>query len=266
MNDGLNQEHTATNRSLDKAFEILEFLARYGIPLSPPAISRKLNINKVTTYNLLRTMEYHQYLQKSADGKYQLSSKLFELGMLFQSQNPATRFFESCSYSLLKKYTMCNLSLGTYGNSMKGVYLSVLGTNESFVTAGTPFPLHATALGKVLLAYASPEFQSKFFEQENLTRYSSHTITDKILLKRQLQQIRHDGYCILAGDLFTDFYCISVPVFASKQKFIAAISIRGSESFVKENKDILLKDILDMGKRMSINMNYLPLYVSGEEI
>ena len=105
MNDS-NQEHTATNRSLDKAFEILEFLAHYGIPQSPPAISRKL----------------------------------------------------------------------------------------------------------------------------------------------------------------TDFYCISVPVFASKQKFIAAISIRGSESFVRENKDILLKDILDMGRRMSTGMNYLPLYVSSAEI
>lgn len=247
------------NSSLDKAFDILEFLASFGSPQSAPEISRRLKLNKVTTYNLLRTLEYRQYLQKNESGKYMLSSKLFELGTLYRSSNPVTHVFELCCLPLLQKYPACNISLGSFGTSMRGVYLSILGSNDSFVSPGTAFPLHATAVGKVLLANSSKEFRTAFFQQATLTRYTANTVTDPEILKEQLLKIRHQGYCILDGDLFTDFHCISVPVFSSGRHLSGAISIRGSASFVKKHQKKLLEDILAMGKYMSANLGYTDL-------
>ena len=242
------------NSSLDKAFDILEFLASFGSPQSAPEISRRLKINKVTTYNLLRTLEYRQYLQKNESGKYMLSSKLFELGTLYRSSNPVTHVFELSCLPLLQKYPACNISLGDFGTSMRGVYLSILGSNDSFVSPGTAFPLHATAVGKVLLANSTKEFRSAFFQQATLTKYTENTVTDPEVLKEQLLKIRHQGYCVLDGDLFTDFYCISVPVFSSGRHLAGAISIRGNKSFMTKHKKKLLEDILSMGKYMSANL------------
>jgi hypothetical protein len=40
---------------------------------------------------------------------------------------------------MLQKYPNCNFSLGDIGTSMKGIYLNVVGNNESFISAGTAF-------------------------------------------------------------------------------------------------------------------------------
>ena len=52
------------NISLDKAFQIIEYLSLSNIPLSVSEISQKLNFNRATTNNLLGTMLSHKYVTK----------------------------------------------------------------------------------------------------------------------------------------------------------------------------------------------------------
>ena len=79
--DTQNDKHPfSANSSLNKAFAILEFLAQKNTGQSVPNISRLLKFNKTTTYNILRTLEYLNYVVKYSDGSYGLTSKLLELG------------------------------------------------------------------------------------------------------------------------------------------------------------------------------------------
>lgn len=100
------------NISLVKAFGIIEFLARYGTPINAAAISQKLQYNKATTYSLLRTLEELQYVSRDSDGCYNLSSKILEIGSLYNASNSLVQVFNLCCDTMLQKYPNCNFSLG----------------------------------------------------------------------------------------------------------------------------------------------------------
>lgn len=82
---------THNNISLDKAFQIIEYLSLSNIPLSVSEISQKLNFNRATTNNLLGTMLSHKYVTKDRYGKYSISSKFFEIGCAYHNNNPLYR-------------------------------------------------------------------------------------------------------------------------------------------------------------------------------
>ena len=251
-----DRELVSTNTSLDKAFKILEYLAKRGTPQSVPQISRTLKLNKTTTYSLLRTMEVHNYIVKHIDGKYSLTSKMYELGYLYCSCNPVGHVFELCVVPTLAKYPCCNISLGTFGSYFSGVYLSVQGKNTTYISAGSAFPLHATAVGKILLAFSNEEYVEEFLRTANLTRFTDKTISERTGLERQLDRIREQGYCFLEGELYSDFYCIAVPIFGADKKIGAAVSMRGTQEFVESNFDKMREDMLDLGRRISYSLGY----------
>ena len=63
---GENNEKTSkTNISLDKAFQIIEYLCTNNFPQSVAEISSVLHFNRATTNNLLGTMLAHEYVSKS---------------------------------------------------------------------------------------------------------------------------------------------------------------------------------------------------------
>ena len=254
----VNRELVSTNTSLDKAFKILEYLAKRGTPQSVPQISRTLKLNKTTTYSLLRTMEVHNYIVKHLDGKYSLTSKMYELGYLYCSCNPVSHIFELCVVPTLSKYPACNISLGTFGSYFSGVYLSVQGKNSTYISAGSAFPLHATAVGKILLAFSNEEYVEEFLKNAKLTRFTDKTTSERAGLERQLVRIREQGYCYLEGELYSDFYCIAVPVFGADKKIAASVSARSSQEFVESNFDKLREDMLDLGRRISYSLGYPP--------
>ena len=244
------------NLSLIKAFKIIEFLASYGAPISVPSLSQKLHFNKTTTYNLLRTLVALQYIKKFSDGNFTLSSKILELGSLYNTSNAAVNIFKLCVIPLLHKYPSCNFSFGTIGTSMRGVYLSIIGPNETFISAGTAFPLHSTAIGKVILANSPEKFINKFFKEKKLTRYTNNTITDEVSLRKQFAKIRKDNYCLINGETFTDFHCIAVPIFNKGKHIKGAISIRSTENFIRQNQAQIIPDMILLGKNMSSSLGY----------
>ena len=201
-------------------------------------------------------MEVHNYIVKHLDGKYSLTSKMYELGYLYCSCNPVSHIFELCVVPTLSKYPACNISLGTFGSYFSGVYLSVQGKNSTYISAGSAFPLHATAVGKILLAFSNEEYMEEFLKNAKLTRFTDKTTSERAGLERQLVRIREQGYCYLEGELYSDFYCIAVPVFGADKKIAASVSARSSQEFVESNFDKLREDMLDLGRRISYSLGY----------
>lgn len=256
MNNTNEKAVSSTNASLDKAFAILEFLAQKSTSQSVPKISHALNFNKTTTYNLLRSMEYHNYVVKHSDGSYGLTSKLLELGSRFSLSNPASRVFELCSAPARSIFPTCNVSLATFGSFYNGTYLSVLGENAMYFSVGSTFPLYATASGKILLAYSSQSYRDAFWENATLMKFTENTITERTVLEEQLAQIRKTGCYYLEGELYENLYCLAVPIFLENRKIIAAASICGPRAFVKEHYEEIKTETIALGLRISKALGY----------
>ena len=78
---------------------------------------------------------------------------------------------------------------------------------------GSRLPLHATGVGKVLLAYASEATQQSVLDQA-LPRMTSHTIVEPDVLREQLAAIRGNGYATTEQEMTMGACSIAVPVFS----------------------------------------------------
>ncbi len=98
------------------------------------------------------------------------------------------------------------------------------------VAKGYRFPLHASAPGKVLLAYLPPDEQQTLLAQLDLKRYTPSTITGIEDFKAELKHAATNGYAIDVSEQIEGCHCIGVPVFSETREVIASIWVTGPSS------------------------------------
>jgi IclR family pca regulon transcriptional regulator len=101
---------------------------------------------------------------------------------------------------------------------------------------GTRFPLHATSLGKVLLAFQSPEIIEDYFAGGALKRFTEHTITSEALLRERLKQVREHGYDSALDELDYGIVSLAVPVFDRDRRITSAINCSTSTTRISQTE------------------------------
>jgi DNA-binding IclR family transcriptional regulator len=86
---------------------------------------------------------------------------------------------------------------------------------------GRRVPYHASANGKVLLAFGAA------FLPEELERLTPQTFVDRARLETELATIRERGYATAADELEPGLSAVAAPVFGPVKEAIAALSISG---------------------------------------
>ena len=85
---------------------------------------------------------------------------------------------------------------------------------------GRRVPLHASALGKVLLAYGAAELAAG-----RLERCTPRTITNRVALQRELDDVRGRGFAVTDEELESGLVAIAAPVFGPAGRPVAALSV-----------------------------------------
>jgi IclR family acetate operon transcriptional repressor len=104
----------------------------------------------------------------------------------------------------------------------------VAGDNPMGMTqdVGSRLPVHATATGKVLLAF-SPEEQVAKLLMAPLQPLTEQTVVDPEQLRRDLARIRQEGIAITVGELEPGFVAVAAPVMDRERQAVAAVSVGG---------------------------------------
>jgi DNA-binding IclR family transcriptional regulator len=90
--------------------------------------------------------------------------------------------------------------------------------------AGAHVPLHATALGKLFLAWLPKRTRSRLIEGP-LERFTPNTLTGPDALEAQFRTIRERGYSLNNEENMTGLIGIAVPVFGPDGKPVAGLSV-----------------------------------------
>jgi DNA-binding IclR family transcriptional regulator len=94
---------------------------------------------------------------------------------------------------------------------------------------GTENPIHAGAMGKVLLAFAEPADREELLGQIMYVPVTPATITTRGGLEKELDEVRRRGVAISHGERAVGVAAISAPVFDADGRVLAALSILGPE-------------------------------------
>lgn len=127
------------------------------------------------------------------------------------------------------------------------LYVAHVSTNRRIrlgANVGTRFPVHATSLGKVLLAFQPAPVIARYMESAGLQRFTERTVTSVDGMQQRLQSARETGYDSALDELDYGIVSVAVPVFDANRNAIASINC--STSTTRISQDELVRTRLPM--------------------
>jgi DNA-binding IclR family transcriptional regulator len=244
--------HVGTS-TLDLGLRIVEFLARQERPAPLGKIATNLSASKATVYRHLQTLVRHGFARRSGDsGSYQAGVKLLILG---EASRRGFDVVPSARDELtdLGKLTGQAASVAAIVDGELVVLDMVQGHSvvEFGTRPGTRLGIHASALGKIWLAFGADADKAPCWN-EPLRAWTSSTITDHAALKRAVSLTHKRGYALAPNETIIGINTIAAPVFNHRSELVAALGITGSIQFIEANpKPRLIKAVIAAADRVS---------------
>jgi IclR family pca regulon transcriptional regulator len=101
---------------------------------------------------------------------------------------------------------------------------------------GTRFPLHATSMGKVLLAFQGPTATEKFLVEGPLARMTERTVTEPNAFRDRIELVRSRFYDSALDELDYGIVSVAVPVFDAQEQIVAAINCSTSTTRISQDE------------------------------
>lgn len=195
------------------------------VELSLNELARRTGLPLSTAYRLASELVAWGGLEHAAGGGYRVGLRLLEVG---------ARAPRSASLNEIVVPFMQDLFVATRQN----VHLAVLQDHEALYVERVTglqsiavksrrwgrLPLHATGVGKVLLAHAPDKLVDEVIEA-GLTRYTPYTIVAPGHLRRNLAEIRRTGVGVAHEEMTVGRLSVATAVFDAADRAVAALSI-----------------------------------------
>jgi DNA-binding IclR family transcriptional regulator len=198
-----------------------------SLPLG--TLARRAGLPLTTTHRLVAELVAGGALGRRPDGQYVIGRLVWALGLLAPVQRElrevALPFCED-----LHAATGENVHLAVRDGT-RALYVERLHGSRSVpvvARAGARLPLHATGVGKVLLAWApAPVVDEVLTAPERLT---PRTVTEPGRLRRELLQVRARGWATTCEEMTLGSWSVAVPVRSAQGDVVAALGVVGTTS------------------------------------
>jgi Transcriptional regulator len=246
-------------QSVERALHILDLFNEQATELKITDISKQMGLSKSTLHSLLKTLQLHGYIdQNPENGKYRLGMKLVERGQFvvgtIDIRQKAKRWLTA-----LSQETGQTTHLGILDGN-EGVYIEKIEGKLAAIAysrIGRRLPVHATAIGKVLLAWLGDDELKALLKTYHYTAFTPSTITDQKTLLTTLAQTRQNHYAIDNEENEQGVRCIAVPVWDHDSRVIAALSLSTLTSRVDDNElEVYRNKLMEAGLQLSKTLGY----------
>jgi DNA-binding IclR family transcriptional regulator len=232
-----SRSSTATRRrgaiqSVDRAARILRALASGPRRLGVSELSERLGIARPTVHGLLQTLQDHGFVEQDRDSeKYQLGPGLLHLGNSYLDLNEL-RGRSIVHAERLADRTAVAVRVGVMHGPMVVVVHHVFRPDAAFqvLEVGAELPVHASALGKAMLAYAPRELVNDLIA-EGLPKLTGRTLTPA-KLRRELDEIRPTGIARERDEAVLGESSIAGAIFDRAGVAIGAIAVVGETELI----------------------------------
>lgn len=214
---------------LEKGMELLEILSTHHNGLTIQEMCKCLDHSKTSIYRIASTFLEMGYLIKDEENnRFLLSRKIFRLGLAALGEaNILERAIEPMKR--LRDEVKESVMLATLVGNEAVLLEQVLGAHDFtfMLRSGTHLCLHASAPGKILLAYQNKDVRKTLLENLSLKRFNDNTITDPIRFRKELEAIVKNGYGTDIEEEIIGVHCIGAPIFNQYGEIVACVWISG---------------------------------------
>ena len=235
-------------QAVDRAADLLVEVLKSEKPVTFSYLTNKSGLAKGTASRLISALERNGLLQRNKKGEIetgitinQFASRISSINRLVSKLQPLMR--------QIGNETGETISLAISGNdaveNIAQIDAKYLLSSRNWI--GQKVPYHASAAGKVLLA-----FQNIDISKIKLDKLTNSTIVSKSDLENEISKVRNNNYAVIIDELEMGLVAISVPVKNETGEVIAALSVSGPSARLNQQK---IKEIISLLKKYSKNLD-----------
>lgn len=221
-------------------------------------LSRQLDINKSTVYDILNTLTYFDFLERDEETKkYRLGPRLFQLGnragAQFNLRDVARLYLRDLATELNQTVILGQL---TGDNDILTVDAVVPDAAMAISTSvGHRLPHSAGALGKVFHAALSDDELSTLLAEDGLQRFTERTITEIDVYRTERASVRRQGYAIDDEEYLQGVRAVAAPIVDRDGVVVAALCVVGfSATMTRAHIRDLSRIVPAVAEEISINV------------
>ena len=217
--EGKAETDTVTARSL----ALLAAFSTDRTRLSLSEMARRANLPVSTAHRLVAELLAWGALERQQND-YVIGQRLWKLGLLAPIRQDIAEIAAPYMQDVLfVTHNVVNLFVLEGSRVLLLERISGTRVGAPFRKVGDPLPLHASAAGKVLLAFSKQDLMAP--ATRNMVRLTEHTLTTPQELRTEVEEVKKAGYALSNQEAGVDNYAVAVPVLGATGHAVAALGV-----------------------------------------
>lgn len=241
-------------KSVEKACLLMDIVSEYPQGIAITELAQQAGMYKSTAHRLLSTLIQSGYIEQDIQtSKYKLGYRLLDLGMRLLSSIDLRREAQPYLQELANiSNEVVHLALLDQGEIVYVEKVESQNTIRMHSRIGKRVPVHATGLGKAILAFLPESETVTILDKYGMVRLTEHTITDKQAFLDILDQTRKLGYATDVEENELGVCCVAAPILDSNGRAVAGCSVSGPASRMTPER---LKELLTVVTKTAQNIS-----------
>ncbi|QJQ95551.1 MULTISPECIES: IclR family transcriptional regulator [Halomonadaceae] len=256
---GASKSSGGHSQSLVRGLNILEGLAAAPMGLALSDIAQIVGLAPSTTHRLLQALHKQGFITQDSElGLWKIGVKTFQIGNTFLE----ARDFVATARPYLRQLTNESGESTNLGIRDDG-WAVFLAQSESpqmmrmITRLGSRAPLHASGVGKALLAWLPDTEIERILQARGLPRVTDNTIDTPSRLREGLAEIRRQGYACDREEHAVGLHCVAASIHDEQTLPIGAISVSGPMARIPESR------LTELGGLVSRAAQEITLLIGG---
>ena len=244
-------------KSLSTALRLLSRFVAAQRPLGVGELAAQIGLNKSQVSKILKTFRDFDFLEQNPETqKYSIGLNAFALGNNYVNAYPLPRY----ALPVMRKLVDETGHTATLSIMHNGNVIHLLAEEgRLFIDGrwrvGRWMPYHATAAGKLLLAFGPAERVDLLLKTRGLPRITPNTITNERQFRAALQKARASGISVTRSETYAASAAIGAPVFNANGQAIAVLGLICPEHLLsREEEERLIAPLQRAARELSFKM------------
>ena len=247
-----------TIQSVDRALDILEFVAKQRGEVSLTQISLALGLNTSTCHHIIKTLVGRNFIRPGTGrGLYMLGSQVVLLAdsVNIKEDLPvrARPVLDALNHATEEAVHLAVLHGDEMITLVKREALHALRVDSGSIGKSTA--LHATATGKALLAGLGDADVRRITSLHGLREFTPNTHTDLEALLEDLKRVREQGYSADYEEYQLYVVCVGAPILDASGRVMASLSVSiPINRATGDHLEFVRSQVMDAASKLSLSL------------
>jgi len=222
----------APSQSLTRGLQLLECLAGEPHGMSLSDVAQAAGLATSTTHRLLGTLQALDFVRHDERlGLWSIGLKTFCIGNAFTDSRDFVAEARPLMHQLAEDSgETVNLGVVDDGEAVFIAQVESQAMMRMVVRLGSRAPLHASGVGKALLARMDEAQVAAILHRRGLAGFTASTLSSPPALRAALATIRRQGYAVDDEEHAIGLRCVAATIHGPDGRALAAISVSGPKA------------------------------------